>query len=56
MEDGEEYRHINQGSYGNRTEIGRQKVTNIEYNTVAPIYILALADKIIALHSSEIKQ
>ena len=29
---------INQGSDRNQTEIGRSKVTDIDYNTVAPIY------------------
>ena len=30
------YRYINQGSDRNRTKIGKPKVTNIEYNRVAP--------------------
>ena len=32
----ERYWSINQGSEKNRTEIGRPKVINIDYNTVAP--------------------
>ena len=31
---------INQGSDGNRTEIRRSKVTNLDYNTVAHFYFL----------------
>ena len=30
------YQHIKQGLDGNWTEIGRPKVTDIDYNTVAP--------------------
>ena len=32
-------RRINQGSDGNWTEIGKPKVTDIDYNTVVPFYI-----------------
>ena len=31
------YRRTKQGLDGNQTKMGRSKVTNIEYNTVAPL-------------------
>ena len=36
---------IKQGTDKNWTLIGKQKVTNIDYNTVAPYYIISLLDK-----------
>ena len=41
------YRRIKQGSYGNRTKTGRPKVTDIDYNTVAPFYNLGVCTAII---------
>ena len=34
------FRHIKQRSEINWTEVGRKKVTDIDYNTVAPYYTI----------------